>query len=545
MERSPGAQPDLRSVIDALWRRRWLFLGILVSIPLVVYLFSTRIAETYETYSIISTETPTVETPGVGSSGLSAFGSEAVLVDSQRVQEAAAKELGGGGLGGSVTAEPLTTSGGAQTSLLQVTAQAGSGQRAAALANAYASAIDKVRTKERLKAIDQTVAKLEADAEETDEATETQLAAQLQSLAAARAAAEDSTETVLSAETPREPISPNTRRNTTMAAVVALLLALAAVVVRERLDRRLRDSDELEPLLGTPLLSVIPRAAFPGARPAGTPVREAFRTLAASLVYFNIDRPLATVMVASPTKGDGKTTVAVYLAVALARDGQDVVLIDADMRHPQIGVRLGIEPEIGLSDVLTNQVELEDSLVEVDVGAGRLRVLAAGSRPPNPARLLSSRRVSSLLASLSEQVDVVIVDTPPLLTVSDGVPLLEKVSGTVLVAKVGATHRDALQRMRQVIETARGNLLGAVATGSGKAGLYGYGGEYYEEDGGVEEHGPIVDREGEAAAAGDPGIRGGNGRSEAVNPVGRERGQTEAASEPIARRDQETRDSGT
>ena len=126
---------------------------------------------------------------------------------------------------------------------------------------------------------------------------------------------------------------------------------------------------------------------------------------------------------------------------------------------------------------------------------GDLRVLAAGSQPPNPARLLSSRRMGSLLATLSEQADIVVVDTPPLLSVSDAVPLLERVSGTVLVAKVGATSRDALQRMRQVIETARGNLLGAVATGSGKSGLYGYGGDYYEaEDAGPDERGPIVDR---------------------------------------------------
>ena len=94
--------------------------------------------------------------------------------------------------------------------------------------------------------------------------------------------------------------------------------------LRERLDRTLRDSNDLEPLLGTPLLSrSFPRAAFPGARPSAGPVREAFRTLASSLVYFNIDRPLSTVMISSPTKGDGKTTVSVHLAAALAKDGQD------------------------------------------------------------------------------------------------------------------------------------------------------------------------------------------------------------------------------
>jgi capsular exopolysaccharide synthesis family protein len=544
MERSPGAQPDLRSVVDALWRRRWLFLGILVSIPVVVYLVSTRIVEKYETDAIVSTAVQQFEVPGVSTGALSSSGSEEVLINSEEVKAAAAEELGGS-VGGSIAAEPLTTTGGTTTGLLQLTATAGSGQRAADIADAYASAIDKVRTRESVKAIDRAMAKLEAQADEvTDPATDAEIASQLQSLRAARGAARESTETILAARVPDSPISPNPKRNTALAAVVALLLALGIVVVRERLDRRLRDPDELEPLLGTPLLSVIPNAAFPGARPADTTVREAFRTLAASLVYFNIDRPLASVMVASPTKGDGKTTVAVYLAIALARDGQNVVLIDADMRHPRVAVRLGIESEVGLSDVLSNQAELNNALIEIDVGDGRLRVLASGSRPPNPARLLSSRRVGSLLASLSEQVDIVIIDTPPLLTVSDAVPLLEKVSGTIVVAKVGSTSRDALERMRQVIETAAGNNLGAVATGSGKAGLYGYGAEYYEEDVRVEEPAPIVDRKAAAAEAGDPSVGGENGRGDAVSPGASEHDQIDPTSEPIAQRNRDARDSG-
>jgi polysaccharide biosynthesis transport protein len=495
MERSQGARPGLRTAIDALWRRRWLFLGIFVSIPVVVYVISTRVLEKYETFSMITTSTPTSDVPGVAGGAFSTIGSEALLVDSDEVRDAAAEELGGGSIGGSVEAEPLTTSSGDTTGYVQITATAGSGERAAAIADAYATAIDQVRTAEIVNAIDRAMAKLRAPSDEADEpAPRPELASQLQSLRVSRAAARDSTETVLPARTPTSPISPKPRQNTLLAAVIALLLALGAVFVRERLDRRLRDSQDLEPLLETPLLSVIPEAAFPGARPAPKPVREAFRTLASSLVYFNIDRPLATVMVASPTKGDGKTTVAVHLAVALAREGQDVVLIEADMRHPQVGARLGIESEVGLSEVIANEEEIDGALVEVEVGDGRLRILTAGSQPENPARLLSSRRMSLLLASLSEQVDIVILDTPPLLAVTDAVPLLKTVSGTVLVAKVGATSRDALQRMRKVIESARGNLLGAVATGTEKAGLYGYGGDYYEEDRGEKEVGPTVDR---------------------------------------------------
>jgi succinoglycan biosynthesis transport protein ExoP len=540
MERSQGARPALQTAIGVLWRRRWLFLGILVSIPVVVYVVSTRLEEKYETFSMVTTSIPTYDVPGVAGGAFSAIGSEELLVESEEVKDAAAEELGGRSIDGSVEAELLTTSREAATGLLQITATAGSGERAAAIADAYAAAIDEVRTGEIVNAIDRAMARLRAQADGDDEpAAQAELASQLQSLRATRAAARDSTETVLEARTPTSRISPTVRQNTMVGAVIALLLALGAVVVSERLDRRLHSSDDLEPLLDTPLLSVIPGAAFPGAPPAPTPVREAFRALAASLVYFNvsIDRPVGTVMVASPTKGDGKTTVAVHLAVALARDGQDVVLIDADMRHPQVGARLGIEPEIGLAEVITNEGELRDALVEVDVGDGRLRVLTAGSLPSNPARLLSSRSMGLLLASLSEQVDIVILDTPPLLAVSDAVPLLETVSGTVLVAKVGATSRDALQRMRQVIETARGNLLGAVATGSVKSGLYGYGGDYYEENSAKEELGPIVDRHPAAAETGDAGNHGPSGQGEAL-------GGARSASEPGPRPDQDERDTG-
>jgi succinoglycan biosynthesis transport protein ExoP len=522
MEGSPGGQLDPRSLIQALWRRKWLFLGIFVSIPVAVYLISIQVPKTYEASALIRTQTTAFEVPGVASGSFSSIGSESLLVDTQRVAEAAAKELGRSSLGGSVQAEPITTSAGAETDLMQLTAKADTGERAAAIANAYASAVDKVRTRQKLREIDRATEELQAQsAEATDEATQVALASQLQQLRAARTAEQSSTETVVAATPPATPISPRPRRNTALAAVVSLLLALGAVALRERLDRTVRDPNELESLLGTSLLSVIPRAAFPGARPASAPVREAFRTLAASVVYFNIDRPLATVMVSSPTKGDGKTTVAVHLATALAKDGQTVVLIDGDLRHPQVAVWLGIEPSAGLTEVITKQAELKDALVDVDVGDGRLRVLAAGSRPPNPARLLGSKRMNSLLLALSEQADIVVLDTPPLLNVSDAVPLLESVSGTVLVAKVGSTTRDSLQRVRQVIETARGNVLGVVATGSVGAGLYGYGADYYDEGDAGEVSQPSVDGVGPAASAGRTAR--GNGRGERLKPGSAER----------------------
>ena len=487
MEPTLREQPDLRTLLRALWRRKWLFLGILISIPAVVYVISSLIPKTFEASTLLRVKEVNVSATSLSPS-LSALETEALLFETRGVAKVAAKELGmpresAGSLLGSVRVQPVSTAAGGVTELIQLTAQAEEADRAAEIANGYADAIDRVRSRRALRQIDETEASLqEQSASTNDIATETELARQLQVLRGTRATVEDSTEAVTIATAPDTPVSPHPRRNTALAALVSLLLALGAVTIVERLDRRLRDPSELEPLLGAPLLSVIPRAAFPGAKPSPGPVAEAFRTLASSMVYFNVDRPLSTVMVTSPTQGDGKTTVAVHLASALARDGQIVVLVDGDLRHPQVSLRLGIEPRAGVADVVTGQAELDDSIIDVaapDSEDGRLWVLGAGKRPPNPARLLGSKHLASMLTALAETADIVIIDTPPILNVSDAVPLLERVSGIVLVARVGQTGRDALLRTRQVIETARGSILGAVATGAAEAGLYGYGTDYY------------------------------------------------------------------
>jgi capsular exopolysaccharide synthesis family protein len=487
MEPTPREPTDLRSLLVSLWRRKWLFLAIFVSIPVAVYVVSSLIPKTYEATAVVKVQASDVNLTTLTPTA-SSLATESLLLTTPEVERRAAAELGGP-LDASVQTEPVTTVTGATTDLFLLTAEAEGADQAAAVANAYARALDIVRTRETLRDIARSRADLEAQSQEvTDPVAESELARQLQLLRGIEASAEASTETVTAATPSSDPISPQPRRNTALAALVSLLLGLGAVAIRERLDQRLRDSTQLEPMLGVPLLSVIPEAAFPAARPAPGPVREAFRTLAASLVYFNIERPVATVIVASPTKGDGKTTVATHLAAALASDAErEVMLVDADLRYPQVALRLGIEPSTGLPDVISGQAELEDALVEVDVGGGRIQVLAGGNPPPNPAQLLGSTHMDALLVELSERADIVIIDSPPILNVSDVVPLLEKVSGSVIVAKVGSTSRDALRRTRQVMEKAGGSILGAVATGSAGVGLYGYGRGYgYYWDEGVE-----------------------------------------------------------
>jgi capsular exopolysaccharide synthesis family protein len=264
-----------------------------------------------------------------------------------------------------------------------------------------------------------------------------------------------------------------------LALIVAVLLGFGAVVVAEQSDRRLRHPDELGSSTGgLPLLSAIPISAFQGPSPHA---EEAFSTLRASLTYFNIDRDLTSVLITSPGKEDGKTTVAVRLSQALARDGKDVILLDADMRRPATAGLLGLPPSEGLGAVLVGQLPLDHALIDVtsDNGrGGRLRVLPAGSPPPNPSELIGSNRMGQLLAELQERSEILIIDSTPILTVSDSIPILRDISGVVLVARVNRTSREAIKRLREVVDSAGGNALGVVATHAPSGGLYvarGYG----------------------------------------------------------------------
>jgi capsular exopolysaccharide synthesis family protein len=270
--------------------------------------------------------------------------------------------------------------------------------------------------------------------------------------------------------------------------VIALLLGVLLAFLRERLDLRIRSPHELEELTGLPLLTSLPESAFPDQAPSSAE-GEAFQTLRASLTYYNVDRPLRTIIVASPQKGDGKTTVATNLAVSLARGGKDVILVDADLRRPQVASRLGVTAETGLAAVLSDQATADETLIDVHVVTdGTLRVLPAGPPPPNPSELLSSDRARALILELGQKADIVVIDSTPILPVSDVLPLLREATGVVAVSKLGKTNRESMRRFLEVVTMAGGTVLGLVATNARAGGLYdgygyGYGGyEPYKAD---------------------------------------------------------------
>lgn len=476
---------DLRRYLRTAWRWKWLLLAIVTLIPATVYVISSSLEKTYEAKTTLFVQATTVASPEFSqqtSVSTSSPATVARLVQTPVVADLAAKALDEPRQGRALlpyvsAALDENIGSGSDNNFLTITARSNDPQRAADVAEAFGQAVAQKRSQEVERSIDRTLRELGSERDaiaELGQAAKLELADQIAKLRTLRGTQGGATQIVDPVQVPSSPVSPEPVRNTALAFIFSALLAIGLLPVLDRLDRKLRDPEELEDLVGAPLLAMVPDGAFPGRLP--TPqVREAFQTLRAGLTYFNVDHPLNTIMVTSPGHGEGKTTVATNMAVALAQDGRDVIVVDADLRRPQVADRLGVEASVGLDAVLLGERTVEDAMVDVPaIQGGRLRVLPTVTPPPNPAILLSSERMRNLLAELAGTSDVIVIDTPPLLVVSDAMGLVKESDGVVLVARADYTTRDALVRTRDVIATASGKILGVVATATKASGLYGY-----------------------------------------------------------------------
>jgi capsular exopolysaccharide synthesis family protein len=290
---------------------------------------------------------------------------------------------------------------------------------------------------------------------------------------------------------PVSPSSPKTEKDTALGVLLGMLIGLGLVFVLERLDRRIKRPEDLEAIYRLPLLGAIPTSAalsWPahgkdGKRTVLPPAdAEAFRLVRAHLRFFNIDRDLRTVLIASAAPGEGKTTVARHLAEAASQLGSRVLLLEVDLRHPTLAEQLDIQPGPGLTDVLTGAIRMDEATQPVELEApaeeraGRsLELLAAGSvMPPNPAELLDSQAMAAVLEQAKSSYDLVVIDTPPLTAVSDAFPLLAKVDGIVIVGWVGHSRRDDAERLHRVLASCGSPLLGIIANGTKSGGRDAY-----------------------------------------------------------------------
>jgi len=203
-------------------------------------------------------------------------------------------------------------------------------------------------------------------------------------------------------------------------------------------------------------------------------VAEAYRTLRTNIQFSSLDEPLRTLLVASASADEGKSTTLANLAVTFAQAGRRTILVDSDLRRPSLHAIFGTPNDHGLTTMLL-QDDAPAPLVETPIEG--LRLLPSGPIPPNPSELLASRRLEGAIARLRDDADLVLFDSPPALAVSDAAVLSRRVDGVVLVVRAGGTRREHAARARQVLERAGARLLGVVLTNASvEDAVYSYGG---------------------------------------------------------------------
>lgn len=204
-----------------------------------------------------------------------------------------------------------------------------------------------------------------------------------------------------------------------------------------------------------------------------SPVSEAYRTLRTNLSFYSLDTPIRSLVVTSAAPGEGKSTTVANLAVTMAQSGRRTVLVDCDLRRPSLHTLFGLKESPGLTNVVLGELEklpLQQTEVE------NLWLLASGTKPPNPADLLGTRKIDQLIAQLREQADIVLFDAPPVVAVTDSVVLGAKVDGVLLVVSAGKTRRDHAERAKETLEKAKVRIVGVTLTNAPKeTGL----GSYY------------------------------------------------------------------
>ena len=289
------------------------------------------------------------------------------------------------------------------------------------------------------------------------------------------------------AEPPTRPISPNTRTNAMLAAVVGAMMAVAVAFVAEYFDDTIKSPEGIEAATGLSTLGTIrrlkvnnPADVLVVATEPRSPTAEAYRQLRTNLQYSGVDTELKTILVTSANAAEGKSTTASNLATALAQSGKKVILVDADMRRPTLHTLFGVDGSRGLSNLIVSgrldQAFLKHTLIP------NLMLLPAGRIPPNPAEFLGSERMKEVIGWLKDQANYIIFDSPPLLAVTDGAIMSQMTDTMILVASAGQTQYGTLAAAVKQIQALGSRIAGVVVNKVNVNSLQSYSYYYYQQE---------------------------------------------------------------
>lgn len=284
---------------------------------------------------------------------------------------------------------------------------------------------------------------------------------------------------VSDAVAPSSPVSPNIPLNLALGLLIGLALAFTAALLRQSLDARIRDAHDIGRITTAPVIGGIPLHPKANTQPLtaqedpGSARAESFRTLRTNFQFLGGRRGRRSFVFTSPAQGEGKTTTLLNLAIALSEAGRSVVVVDADLRQPAVAELMGLKNDRGLSDVLVGRLAFED-VVQPWSEVGLLEVVPAGSIPPNPSELLGSVPMLELLELLEQRYEYVLLDSTPLLPVTDAAVLSASVGGTVLVVAAGRTRKAQVQGAVNALENIDVAVAGIVLTMLPTTGMNGY-----------------------------------------------------------------------
>lgn len=508
---------ELRDYLRVIRRRKWVIA--LVTLATVGAAIAASLVQTpvYQGTAEVLLQARATESlfdpdSGQRNDPARAVQTEIQVLKSRPVRDLVREELGSAP---KVSASPV-----GQTDVIEVKAESTDPERAAAIANAYAKSYIDFRRGQAVddllaaaEQIQEKIAELQAQIDGVAATTPTtvrgarpttvppdasaqrdQLLAQqalfrqkLDQLQVDAALKSGGAQLVTPAVAPTTPIRPTPVRNAVVALAVGLMLGLGLAFLREHLDDTIRTKDDVERVAaGLPVLSVIPvvpgwkdrkKAIVASLAEPKSAAAEAYRSLRTSVQFLGLDRPVRSLQITSPSASEGKTSTVANLAVALAAAGQRVIAVDCDLRKPRLHAFFGLENEVGFTSVLLGDAPLSQALQRVP-GVDGLRLLASGGPPPNPSELLAGRRAGEVLEGLQAQADVVLVDCPPVLPVTDAAILAGRVDATLVVVTATETHRRRLQQALDTLAQVGARLAGLVLNAARHEAGYGYAYRY-------------------------------------------------------------------
>ena len=514
---------NLRDTLGVLRRRKWVILLTTVVVFVVGAFMSYQRTPVYEATTTLLLRAPaqnSVLAEQMSGDPERRVQNESEVLKGERTSAEAAERLG--------FSAGVTVEAGGDSDVIEVTGSSSVPQEAADIANTYAEVHLALRQQDNLAAIDAARVEVETRLEEI-EASIDENAAALSSLEAQARTALDPTQQatlqeqiaaaqqvgeqllrdrqpftdrlsslsieenlaqesaplqiLAAAGVPGSPVSPNHRQDLTIALVIGMLLGILIAFVLEHLDDSVRDADDLAKVTGgLPSLAIIPRhestpeGEVPAILTATKPMShtaESYRSLRTSVEFLALEKRMQTIQVTSAQAGEGKTSTVVNLAVAFAQAGEKVIVIDCDLRRPRLHEYFGLDRHLGFTSVLLNDRSLEE-VVRQAPNHENLQVLCSGPLAPNPSELLGSERFAEIVRKLSTDHTVVLIDSPPVLPVTDALVLSRVADATIVVATSGVSSKRRFARSVESLRQVGAPLVGSVLNAAPLDVAYGY-----------------------------------------------------------------------